>query len=298
MQQSKSFAEVMGKPKKIEEDDKTENRENIMGCDMLSFKTASDETKWLKNCFTCLLKKEFSWDIDEEEILSECGGVFRLAHMGDNVILLNNISGKDLSKISSEFDEWFSHWFDWYRVWKPVDACHKRLVWTKWFGVPLHAWSERFFKTVCPSLGMFIKLDNDTMNKVRFDFARVLISVSYLKDVNQIIKVAVDNDIYSIKIVEDVDWYDEDEGGNQAEERSEASEELVGSSFSDPAAAEIQIQGENSSGIPTVDQVCMGYSKGNINEEGDRGDIIVVEETQDEVDMTKSENNQNRMQAL
>lgn len=74
--------------------------------------------------------------------------------------------------------------------------CHKRRVWTRWVGVPLHAWSDRFFRVACSKFVSFIKLDHTSENLERLDVARVLLSVSFLKEINEVLQVGI-RDAYS-----------------------------------------------------------------------------------------------------
>lgn len=61
-----------------------------------------------------------------------------------------------------DMDEWFKHWFEWFRPWKHVDVCHKRLVWTRWIGIPLHTWNQSFFELMSSKVGRFVRLDTAT----------------------------------------------------------------------------------------------------------------------------------------
>lgn len=188
--------------------------------------------------------------------------------MGDDIILIQNASEKSLEESTQDFDEWFKHWFEWTRPWQPLDVNHKRLVWTRWIRVPVHAWSVRFFKNISSSLGSFIKLDALTENKSRLDQARVLLSVSFLKDVNQTFNVNIDGNIFPIKISEDI-WFEEsnsnEEGEDDDESTSHWSENPESDSSSGPAKAIFRgrIQSASKSVQPSLEEeksVNMGNS--------------------------------------
>lgn len=126
---------------------------------MFEFNPSEEESKWLKNCITGVLRKEFSWEAYHEEMQEECGDLCDLITMGDDVILIHNKTGNTNRVFETDFDEWLSHWFEWYRDWEASDVSHKRLVWTRWIGAPVHAWNPRFFENISGRIGRFIKLD-------------------------------------------------------------------------------------------------------------------------------------------
>lgn len=195
---SKAYAESV----KLDKENKSipEKEDNTV----VQYESKVEEKSWLEHCYTCMLRTGIDWEEHAEEMISECGNCLTLTYMGDNVVLIQSRMRNNIKELLEDWDEWIRYWFEWVRPWKPIDVCHKRLVWTRWVGVPLHAWSSSFFELVSRKLGSFVKLDERSRNKLRLDFARVLISVPYLDDVNQIISVKVDDRLFSVKILEEV----------------------------------------------------------------------------------------------
>lgn len=150
-----------------------------------------------------LLRDDFSWEENGEELQEECGIRVKLRYMGDSVVLVQNMSEWPQKEMIKQMDELFSHCFEWLRPWEPRDVCEKKRVWSAWRGIPLHAWNERFFQLASGELGTFIKVDEDTTNKVRLNVARVLLSVPFYKDINRCITVQIEGRSYTIKIVEE-----------------------------------------------------------------------------------------------
>ncbi|KAL8501992.1 hypothetical protein ACS0TY_021214 [Phlomoides rotata] len=138
-------------------------------------KASDEDSKWLLDCLTGLLRNSFPWEDYHEEMQAECGEMLKLKTLGDDVVLIHNIYGKPFTEITKEMDDWFTHWFEWCRPWRPTDVSHKR------------------------------NIDDDTSQRTRLDRARVQISVSYLKDINQILRLKIDDSEFSIKIVEELD---------------------------------------------------------------------------------------------
>jgi len=95
----------------------------------------------------------------------------------------------------------------------------QRGAWIRLYGIPLHAWNERLFKLCVFNCGRYLRADNCSLNRERFDYARVLISTSSLDVENISDQILVDGMMVEIKIIEewgfnlgdDACLYDEDD---------------------------------------------------------------------------------------
>lgn len=168
-----------------------------------SFTSRLEDREWLQNCWVGLLRERFSWEDSGEELQSECGNKISVRYMGDNAILIQNLSDFVGDKLVEEMNEWVKYWFEWLKPWQESDVCHRRRIWTRWLGVPLHSWGERFFRLISTQFGSFIALDDITTRKDRFDFARVQLSVPYSSDINKEFTVEIDGRSFKIKIIEE-----------------------------------------------------------------------------------------------
>ncbi|KAL8521976.1 hypothetical protein ACS0TY_012213 [Phlomoides rotata] len=78
---------------------------------VIQFKSSEEEKAWLKECITGSLKKNFSWEDYQDEIQTEGGKSLLLRSLGDDVVLIQNLTGKPYEILMKEWDDWFSHWF-------------------------------------------------------------------------------------------------------------------------------------------------------------------------------------------
>ncbi|KAL8551438.1 hypothetical protein ACS0TY_000508 [Phlomoides rotata] len=124
--------------------------------------------------------------------------------MGENVILMQNKLEKPLSVVEKEMNKWLSYWFEWFRPWREEDVCHQRKIWTRWVGVPIHAWNERFFKIASSKIGAYIQVDENTKERLRLDVARVMVSVPWMSDSNIIFTANIDGKPFKIKVTEEL----------------------------------------------------------------------------------------------
>jgi hypothetical protein len=112
--------------------------------------------------------------------------------------------------------------------WEKNVVPFQRGAWLRLYGVPLHAWNESFFKLCTLDCGRFLRSDSCSVERDRFDYARILIATSNLEIINSSESVLVDGVMVTIKIVEewgfnigdDACLYEEGEGsdGEQAQQ--------------------------------------------------------------------------------
>ncbi|KAK8547890.1 hypothetical protein V6N13_123315 [Hibiscus sabdariffa] len=91
----------------------------------------------------------------------------------------------------------------------------KQKIWVSLFGVPLELWNEDFFSAISNKWGVFVRLDNETTSRVRFDVARVLVGVSRLGDIPSSVLVDVRGSRSVVRITteafeDDRSWIDAD----------------------------------------------------------------------------------------
>jgi len=71
------------------------------------------------------------------------------------------------------------------------------------YEIPLHAWNFEVFKLRVYDCGRLLKVDDFTLDKARFDYARVLIPTSSLEIIRSTAKVLVDDALLDFTIIEE-----------------------------------------------------------------------------------------------
>lgn len=129
--------------------------------------------------------------------------MFRLLHLGGNIILLHSVCDYNTSSLVEDFDEWINYWFEWVRPWEEIDVNTNRVVWTNWYGVPLHAWSVHFFSFASAQIGRSLKMDKNTEEKNNLEVARVLVSASMVSQIDKLLEFRIEGKSFKIRIMEE-----------------------------------------------------------------------------------------------
>ncbi|XVE69095.1 hypothetical protein DITRI_Ditri09bG0122900 [Diplodiscus trichospermus] len=106
-----------------------------------------------------------------------------------------------LSDANEMLDEWFKDLWPWRLRFGPK----KIALWVKLEGIPLDTWHPEFFMFLANRWGTFIKMDDQSFFKKKFDFARILVLVGSKDDIPFIVNVKFKG--ISIKILTSVEDY-------------------------------------------------------------------------------------------
>lgn len=123
--------------------------------------------------------------------------------LGADKVFIHSLSVASVSEIVGEARHFFDLIFSSLSVWKQVVMPFQRGAWIRLYGIPLQAWNEEFFKLCVLDCGRYLRADTSSVNRERFDYARVLISTSSLDVINVSDKILVDEALVDIKIIEE-----------------------------------------------------------------------------------------------
>lgn len=114
-------------------------------------------------------------------------------------------------------------------MWSEIDVNLNRLVWIRWFGIPQHAWNDRFFNLVCSKLGLFIRMEDPKYPRCNLEFAIVLLSTSFLSMIDKAWEVCIDGRCFKSRVTEEPKWVNQekkyDPENSEEESKSQCSEE-------------------------------------------------------------------------
>lgn len=190
----------------------------------MSYVSDQKDIDHLRKCFTGSLKENILW-CDVGDLIRElCGNEIRASYLGGDLVLFQPESK---SMIGLGELEGFLEWFDYIREWNENDVNNRRIVWTKWYGVPLQAWNSEFFSLVASKFGRMERIDQNTINRKCLQRVRVMIRTPYHKISSKPFPVNIDGKTFFIRIKEEgKDMVERDEEIGKVEDHPEGEETL------------------------------------------------------------------------
>jgi len=123
--------------------------------------------------------------------------------LGADKVFLRSLDNIDISITLTQASEFFLKFFSTSVRWNKDILVRERGAWVRIYGVPLHAWNYDFFKLCVYDCGRLMRVDDITLDRDRFDYARVLVSTSSLELINSEARVLVDGVLFEFKIIEE-----------------------------------------------------------------------------------------------
>ena len=151
---------------------------------------------------------------------------------GADKVFLRSLDDVEVSSTMSEASEFFNTFFSTPVRWTKDTLIRERGAWVWIYGVPLHAWNYDFFKLCVYDCGRLPKIDDITLDRDSFDYARVLVSTSSLNLINSEASILVDGALLQFRIMEEwgvaigEDACLVDDTESQADDRSVLPEDL------------------------------------------------------------------------
>lgn len=164
-------------------------------------------------------------------------------------------------------DEWNSFCFAWCRPRCYMDVNQCRSIWTKWVGVPLHAWNQWFFGLAYSKFRRLEELHISTANRLRLVIAFARVSTG-LSSIDRLLQYRINGASFLIR-VEEVNCMDLEKelhhgiGESESDEESECEEwskadsvqtMIKNSSVSEDSGAGLDHSGEDTSFFATREE--------------------------------------------
>ena len=152
--------------------------------------------------------------------------------MGVDKVFLRSLDDVDVSTTLSEANDFFNNFFSQPVRWNKDTLVRERGAWVRIYGVPLHAWNYDIFKLCVYDCGRLLKIDDITLDREHFGYARVLVATSSLEIIKSEANILVDGVLFEFKIIEewgfavgeDACLFDEEE--SQVDDRSALPDDL------------------------------------------------------------------------
>jgi len=167
------------------------------------YRSRGEDLQWARSGFLATVTHGEAIRVIQNRIEDVGFNALDVTPLGADRVFIHSSSGMDVSSILEGAKEFFSLFLTNLRRWDKEVLPFQRGAWLRMYGVPLHAWNEAFFKLCVFNCGRFLRTDCCSVDKDRFDYARVLIATSSLDVVDCVENIVVDGEIVEIKIVEE-----------------------------------------------------------------------------------------------
>jgi len=123
--------------------------------------------------------------------------------LGADKVFLRSLDDIDVSIMLSEAADFFANFISKPVRWNKDTLVRERGAWIRIYGVPLYAWNYDFFKLCVYDCGRLMQIDDITLDRDRFDYARVLVATSSLDIIKHEASIVVDGVLFAFQIIEE-----------------------------------------------------------------------------------------------
>jgi hypothetical protein len=186
-----------------------------------TYRSNVEDLRWARNGVTATVINGESIPVVQDRIADAGMTDIDIILLGADKVFIRSISEVSVTTILNDAKEFFAHFFVNIMRWEKNVVPFQQGAWFRLYGIPLHAWNESFFKLCILDVGRFLRSDSCTVEKERFDYARILVATTSFEIINCFEKLSIDGVIVTVKIVEewgfnigdDACLYDEDGNG-------------------------------------------------------------------------------------
>lgn len=101
--------------------------------------------------------------------------------LGVDKAFIHSMSNQDVMSVLTEAKDFFNLFFLNHIKWNKDMVAYEHGAWVRIYDTPLHACNASFFKLCVFDCGRFLRVDNCSIAKERFDYARILVATSSLE---------------------------------------------------------------------------------------------------------------------
>jgi len=167
------------------------------------YKPREEDILWAsKGVVAAVVNGAFVPDI-ENRIADEGFLDIEIMPMGADRVLICSASDVHVMSTINDAKEFFEHFFSNFVRWDKNIFPFQRGAWLRIYGIPIHAWNESFFKLCILDCVRFLRTDECSVEKERFDYARVLVATTSYEILNCSEEVLIDGEVVTVKIIEE-----------------------------------------------------------------------------------------------
>ncbi|XP_039690367.1 uncharacterized protein [Medicago truncatula] len=186
------------------------------------YRSSVEDLQWARSGVTATVTNGESIRGVQDRIADAGISEIDIIPLGADKVFIRSMSEVSVTTILNDAKDFFAYFFTNIVRWDKNLVPFQRGAWLRLYGIPLHAWNESFFKLCILDVGRLLRMDTCTVEKERFDYARILVATNSLEIINCSEKLLIDGVLVTVKVVEewgfnigdDACLYEEEENGS------------------------------------------------------------------------------------
>ncbi|GMI65214.1 hypothetical protein HRI_000190700 [Hibiscus trionum] len=163
----------------------------------------SAEVNWRALSLVGRIKAMYNPELIEQALVSE-GYQVKVSQWQDLLAVLQFSSRESFNRAWCKREDMLQMWFDDLERLVGFEGKRRVKVWVRMFDVPLSVWCPSFFTNVGRKWGSVVRIDKDTLERNRFDEAKLLVEVQHASDIPDRVSFLVRNQLREVKLVTEV----------------------------------------------------------------------------------------------
>ncbi|MCH79282.1 cysteine-rich receptor-like protein kinase [Trifolium medium] len=170
---------------------------------MRKYNTTSDDLQWAREGVVATVINGEAIPIIQNRIMDAGFNELAIIPLGADKVFVRTSSEMDVVSILNGARDFFKLIFSAWVRWDKEVVPAQRGAWVRLYGIPLHAWNESFFRLCVMDCGRFLRADSCSVDRVRLDYALVLLATSSLEVIKGEEKLLIDGELFEIKFFEE-----------------------------------------------------------------------------------------------
>ncbi|GMJ09231.1 hypothetical protein HRI_004592300 [Hibiscus trionum] len=163
----------------------------------------SSEVNWRALSLVGRIKAMYNPELIEQALVSE-GYQVKVSQWQDLLVVLQFSSRESFNQVWCMREEMMQMWFDDLERLVGFEGKRRVKVWVRMLDVPLSVWCPSFFTNIGRKWGSVVRIDKDTLERNRFDEAKLLVEVQHASDIPDRVSILVRNQLREVKISTEV----------------------------------------------------------------------------------------------
>ncbi|MCI01589.1 sulfate transporter [Trifolium medium] len=142
------------------------------------YRSNANDVKWARQGVVATVKYGEAIPVVQAQIADAGFQNLHIIPLGADKVFIHSLSAEDVMINFNGARPFFDHFFSSIVRWDKELLPIQRVAWVRLYGTSLHAWSVDFFKLCVLDCGRYLRTDEFSLEKDRFDYVRVLESKS------------------------------------------------------------------------------------------------------------------------